>query len=135
MEEKKKGFIAWVKAHRKQLLVSGVSVSAILLVILGIKNKETMLDLWNFLENSITKVPEKLPENMNLEHLTLPAIDEDFSVRVYTSPQEAFDVRQHIRNLSGGRQHSIEKAAEAAMLGIPLLPNQTIVDTYTKYAA
>ena len=56
-------------------------------------------------------------------------------VRLYTSPQETFGVSQHIRNLSGGRHHSIEKAAEAAALGIDLLPHQTLVDTYTKFAA
>ena len=43
-------------------------------------------------------------------------IEEVIPVRLYTSPQETFDVSQHIRNLSGGRHHSIEKAAEAAAL-------------------
>lgn len=135
MEEKKKGFIAWVKAHRKQLIFTGISVTAILVVIIGFKNKEDILDLWNSLEDSITKVPKKLPETMSVAQVTTPVLEEVISVRSYASPQEAFDVSQHIRNLSGGRHHSAEKAAEAAALGIPLLPNQTIVDTYTKCVA
>lgn len=135
MEEKKKGFIAWVKAHRKQLVLAGISVATIIGVIIGLKNKEAILDLWNSLEDSITKVPEKLPEPMCVAQVTPPALEEVISVRSYTSPQEAFDVSQHIRNMSGGRHHSAEKAAEAATLGISLLPNQTIVDTYTKCAA
>lgn len=135
MEEKKKSFIAWVKAHRKQLLFAGISVTAILGVIIGLKNKDAILDLWNSLEDSITKVPEKMPEPMSVAQVPYPTLEEVISVRSYTSPQETFDVSQHIRNLSGGRHHSAEKAAEAATLGISLLPNQTIVNTYTKCAA
>ena len=36
MEENQKGFIAWVKAHKKQLIVAGISITAIIGVILGI---------------------------------------------------------------------------------------------------
>lgn len=134
MTEKKK-FIVWIKDHRKQLLVAGISVTAILGVIIGLKNKEAILYLQTSLEKSITKMHEKLPESMNVSKETPPALEKAFLLRPYTSPQEAFDVSQHIRNLSGGRHHSAEKAAEAAAMGICLLPNQTIVDTYTKRAA
>lgn len=135
MEEKKTEFIAWVKEHKKQLIFAGISVVTIIGVIIGIKNKEAIIDLWNSLEKKLTKVSEKLPESLNVEQITPYAFEEVKSVRSYTSPQEAVDVRRHIRNLSDGRHHSAEKAAEAAALGIPLLPNQTLVDSYTKYAA
>ncbi len=135
MEEKKVGFIAWVKAHKKQLLLAGISVTAIIGVIIGLKNKDAIMDLWDSLEKSLTKVPEKLPEPLNVAQVTPPALEEVIPVRPYTSPQEAFDVSQHIRTLSGGRHHSAEKAAEAAAMGITLLPNQTLVDSYTKCAA
>ena len=98
MEEKKNEIISWIKAYKKQLLLAGVSITAVIGVIIGLKNKEAI-------------------------------------VNSYTSSQKAFDVNRHIRNLSGGRHHSAEKAAEAATLGIVLLPHQTIVDTYTKCAA
>ena len=55
--------------------------------------------------------------------------------RTYTLPTDSFEVSQHIRKLSEGRHHSLEKAIEAAALGINLLPNQTIVDAYSKYVA
>ena len=135
MEEKKKGLIAWVKEHKKQLLLAGISVTAIIGVILGLKNKEAITELWESLEKSLTKVPEKMPEPLIVAQVTPLALEEVIPVRAYTSPREAFDVSQHIRNLSGGRHHSAEKAAEAIALGISLLPNQTIVDTYTKCAA
>lgn len=135
MEEKKTGFIAWIKTHKKQLFLAGISVTAIIGVIIGLKNKEAIMILWDSLENSITKVPAKLPEPLNVTTMTPPVLEEVIPVRPYTSPQEAFDVSQHIRNLSGGRHHSAEKAAEAAVMGISLLPNQTLVDTYTKCVA
>lgn len=135
MEENRKGFIAWVKAHKKQLLIAGISVTAIIGIILGLKNKEAIKELWETLENSLSKTSDKLPESITIVQTAPPAIEEVLLIRMYTSPQEPFDVSQHIRNLSGGRHHSVEKAAEAAALGIDLLPNQTLVDTYTKYAA
>ena len=134
MEENKKGFIAWVKAHKKQLFIAGISVTAIIGII-GLQNKEAIKELWETLENSLRKTSEKLPETITVAEIAPPVIEEVIPVRMYTSPQEPFDVSQHIRNLSGGRHHSVEKAAEAAALGIDLLPHQTLVDTYTKCAA
>lgn len=135
MEENKKGFIAWIKAHKKQLLIAGISVTTIIGIIIGLKNKESIKGLWEALENCLSKTPEKLPESITMLQTAPPVIEEVIPVRLYTSPQEPFDVRQHIRNLSGGRHHSVEKAAEAAALGIDLLPHQTLVDTYKKCAA
>lgn len=134
MNEKHK-FVNWVKDHKKQLLIAGISVTAVIGIIIGLKNKEAIKELWENLENSLSKTTEKLPESITIVKTDPQLIEEVISVRLYTSPQETFGVSQHIRNLSGGRHHSIEKAAEAAALGIDLLPHQTLVDTYTKFAA
>ena len=133
MEENKKGFIAWVKAHKKQLFMAGISVQHIGIII-GLKIRKPSRNC-GVPENSLSKTPENLPESITIVQTAPPVIEEVIPVRVYTSPQEPFDVSQHIRNLSGGRHHSVEKAAEAAALGIDLLPHQTLVDTYTKCAA
>ena len=135
METERCSFIKWVKVHKKQLLLAGISITAIIGVILGLKNKDAIMDLWESLEKNITKIPKKQPQYLSATSVTSPVLEEIISARPYTYPQEAFDISQHIRNLSGGRHHSIEKAAEAAALGISLLPNQTLVDSYTKYAA
>ena len=134
MNEKHK-FVNWVKDHKKQLLIAGISVTAVIGIIIGLKNKEAIKELWENLENSLSKTTEKLPESITIVKTDPQLIEEVIPVRLYTSPQETFGVSQHIRNLSGGRHHSIEKAAEAAALGIDLLPHQTLVDTYTKCAA
>ena len=51
---------------------------------------------------------------------------------VRKSPGAPFDVIAHIRTLPEGWHASPEKIAEAAELQIVLLPNQTLVDAYTK---
>lgn len=127
METERYSFIKWVKAHKKTLLLMGIGVTAIIGVIIGLKNKDAIMDLRDSLEDGIAKVPEEMPEEPMNAVRTTP-------LRSYTSPKKASDVRQHIRNLSGGKHHSAEKAAEAADLGISLPPNQTLVDSYTKYA-
>ena len=134
MNEKHK-FVNWVKDHKKQLLIAGISVTAVIGIIIGLKNKEAIKELWENLENSLSKTTEKLPESITIVKTDPQLIEEVIPVRLYTSPQETIGVSLHIRNLSGGRHHSIEKAAEAAALGIDLLPHQTLVDTYTKFAA
>lgn len=135
METERYSFIKWLKAHKKPLLLAGISVTAIIGIILGLKNRDAIMDMRESLEKSIMKIPEKLPQPLSAVSVTPSALEEVIPVRSYTYPQEAFDVSRHIRNLSGGRHHSAEKAAEAAALGIFLLPNQTLVDPYTKCAA
>ena len=93
MEENKKGFIAWVKAHKKQLLIAGISVTAIICIIIGLKNKEAIKELWEALESSLSKTPEKLPESITIVQAAPPVVEEVIPVRLYTSPQEPFDVR------------------------------------------
>ena len=46
--------------------------------------------------------------------------------------KKSFKVKQHIRTMAKGKHHSTKKAVEAAKIGIELLPNQTIVESYTK---
>ena len=129
-------FVSWVKAHKTESIIAGVSVTAIIgMILLASRTRDAIKELWDALENSLSKTPDKIYEPVTIVQTAQPVLEEVTPVRLYTSPQKPFDVSQHIRNLSGGRHHSNEKAAEAAALGITLLPNQTLVDTYTKCAA
>ena len=134
MEEKKSKFCLWVKAHKKQLIISGVGISVLFGIILGIKNKDVPMELWAMLERRVRKEPQ-----VNLDaDSKVEVISESVMLSVprnYTCPQEPVPVCLHVRNLGGGRVHSAEKAAEADALGIILSPNQTLVDSYTKYAS
>ncbi len=118
----------WLKSHKTELIVAGVSIAAITGLILGMKNKDTVLE---FLKTTKSKI-----KSVSLEINTLQddnvILESSKTTRIYTAPQNPYNVDWHIRNMSGGRHHSAEKEAEALALGIELLPNQTIVDSYTK---
>lgn len=134
MEEKRAKFLAWVQSHKKQLIFAGISISVVVGIILGIKNRKSLMNLWALLEERIEKdhnIASTIPVVQNSES----CLDTAISTRIYTLPQEEVNVSRHIRTMAVGRHHSAEKAAEAAALGIELLPNQTLVDPYTKYAA
>jgi len=135
MKEKQSDFIAWIKAHKKQLVFSGVSVVTIIGVIIGLKNKDAIVSLWKSLEKRIMNVPDYSPEPLNVDQATTLTSEDIIPVRPYSRPTKAFKVSSHIRNLSSGRRHSEEKEMEAAALGIKLKPNQTFVDGYVKCAS
>ena len=135
MEENKTMLISWVKSNRKRLLLSGISMAVLIGIITGLENRNVMIKLWADLKNCLIESPEKLPKSLNEKQVSLPVSSEVNSDRCYTSPQKAFYVNQHIRTLSEGKHHSPKKAVEAAAMDITLLPNQTLVDSYVKYAA
>lgn len=135
MEKKKIDFLRWLKQHKKQLILAGISISVIIGIILGVKNKEVLEELWATLKRSTKNEFRPELKTRSLTRTVLPESDVPIISRNYTLPQEPVDVDMHIRTLTGGRVHSAEKAAEAEALGITLLPNQTLVDPYTKYAA
>ena len=47
--------IAWVKEHKSQLLLAGVSITTVVLTVMGIKNKDALTDLWKSLKKQIEK--------------------------------------------------------------------------------
>ena len=51
----RKGFVAWIKAHKKQLILVGVSIPTIIAVVLGLKNKDALKALWDNLNEEIKK--------------------------------------------------------------------------------
>ena len=135
MEEKKDSFKAWVIAHKKQLILAGISITVVLGIILGIKNKDALEELWTAMKLKIRNVPKTELIVEPISQTSTPQLQIVTAPHTYTRPQEPVNVGLHIRTLSGGRTHSAEKTAEALALGIDLLPNQTLVDPYTKYAA
>lgn len=132
--ESKKGVLVWIKEHKAQLILAGVSITAIVGIIWGAKNKDELTKLWSSLAKSI-KMDSATTTSMPKIATATPVTEAILRKRPYTSPTEAFDVRGHIRTMAAGKHHSAAKAAEAAKLGIDLLPNQTLVDPYTKCAA
>ena len=55
MEDKKQAGIKWTKEHKKQLILVGVSIPTLIMIVLGLKNKETIMQLWDDLQEEIKK--------------------------------------------------------------------------------
>ncbi len=133
MEEKMKEFKEWIKANKKKLVFAGISVTAFWGVVLGLKNREAILELWEVLQETIEDNNHKINMDKQVEKVSPTVIETIEITRNYTIPKEPFDVRRHIRVLPEGMHHSLEKAMEAAELGIDLSPNETLVNSYPKY--
>ena len=123
---------AWWKNNCKKVVAGLVVIGGTILVI---KN-------WD----EIVVVAEKLAATFKLEAKTPPStvafnvvektdvapIIEMAKEVMRKTPEATFDVNTHVRTLPEGWHASPEKLAEAAELQIVLLPNQTLVDAYTK---
>ena len=134
MKEEKSKFVIWVKEHRKQLIAVGFSVTVIVGICLGIKHKEKLVGFWHYLKESVdsyfgnsARVSEKLIQYMPSSFVEIETVSPCIKEPTY--------VCGHIRNLPNGKHHSAEKAAQAVAMKVDLLPNQTFVDPYIKYAA
>lgn len=55
MEDKKQAVIKWIKMHKAQLILVGISIPAIIALVLGLKNKDTIIKLWRNLQEEIKK--------------------------------------------------------------------------------
>lgn len=55
IQEDQQGFLVWIKAHRKQLVLAGVGVAALIAAVLGMKNKEAVAQVWKSLKELIEK--------------------------------------------------------------------------------
>ena len=105
----KKGFIAWVKEHKTQLLLTGFSVTTILTTALGLKNKEAVTELWNTLRKQIEKgalYSSKWFEKANLEELETARklVQQD-----YNNPNLDIDYRSHCWELLNKFDNAIGK--------------------------
>ena len=142
MEEQKKGFLAWVKKHRKELIIAGISATALIGVIICIKNRDSIDALWKSLIGVIEKSPTEAPkisqatiEKIAQSSVTVTDVINPIELRVINTAinyQNPFEVSDHIRNLHEGWRASAKKIREAEAMGIILQPGQTLVDAYMK---
>lgn len=141
MEEQKKGFLAWIKAHKKELVISGISLTALIGIILCIKNSDSIDALWKSLSGAIEKSPTEAPkisqttiEKIAQSSVTVTDVINPTELPVITAMtyQNPVEVSDHIRNLHEGWRASEKKITKAEAMGIILQPGQTLVDAYRK---
>ena len=51
----KRKIIVWVKEHRCHFLLAGISVTSIIITILGLKNKDAIIETWKMLGKEIAE--------------------------------------------------------------------------------
>ena len=142
MEEQKKGFIKWIMAHKKDLLIAGISITAIIAAVLVYRNHESIVALWDTLKKTLQKTSvSELPVATTASKVdlvtptavnTVEVVIEPTEKIVKLLPQDPFEVTDHIRNLPEGWRASAGKIATAAEHGYELLPGQTWVERYVK---
>lgn len=55
VSEDKNGIVTWIKAHKKQLVFIGISIPTLIAIVLGLKNKDTIKELFDNLKDEIEK--------------------------------------------------------------------------------
>ena len=55
MKDNKKRFIKWVNEHKQALLAIGISVPTLVFLIVGLKNKNMLVEVWRNLQEELKK--------------------------------------------------------------------------------
>lgn len=108
--------IAWVKEHKSQLLLAGVSITTVFLTVMGIKNKDALTDLWKSLKIQIEKgalYSSKWFEKASLEELekAREIVQKDFN-----NPKLDLDYRNECWNLLNRFDNAIYESAKGRSL-------------------
>ena len=135
--EERKGLIRWIKEHKKELIIAGISIATLVLIVLGIKNRETLAALWDSLREVAKEPTAKIAGPVIKVATEIPQDSAQEVIVVMTSNSDTlpFEVSRHIRNLPEGWHASPEKIAEALKNNIILMEGQTWVDSYMKGGA
>ena len=133
--KERKSMLKWIKEHKTELTIAGLSIGTLILIALGIKNRAVLNDIWKKLQEAI-KASELKKTLTTAAASSAELIDNDLAtVLVDTAKDEKLipvNVREFIRNLPSGHHASPEKIAEALQRNIDLTDGQTLVDSYTK---
>ena len=124
-ETDKKGFIKWIKEHKSQLALAGVSVAALIAMVLGLKNKDSITKIWMSLKDEIEKgkpLSAKWYEKADLKELkdvrdsvqklTIEASAEEFENAVqkaYLNPELSLETRSRMWDLLPKLDNAIGK--------------------------
>lgn len=102
----KNKFVLWIKEHKVELLLASVSITTLLVTILGIKYKETIAELWCTLLDKGDLLSDKWFSKASLEELqtTREMVQND-----YCNPDLDLDYREKCWNLLQRFDNAISK--------------------------
>lgn len=140
--KEKRSLIRWIKAHKRELVIAGVSIAAVIGVVLLIRNQAALKAYWEALLRAIgkpgqssVKAVEKVVKTTETARKTTETVGkaaQTAAKATHTAELIPFDVAKHVRNLPEGWHASPGKIATALENGIELLDGQTWVDSYWK---
>ena len=132
--EERRNLIKWVKKNKKKLVAVGIGIGTLILIILGIKNKDAIKTLWNSLRTVTEKPSTNATEAITKVISESPPKSVQEAVSAITTASESipFEVSKHIRKLPKGRHASPEKVDSALRNNIILMDGYTWVDSYMK---
>ena len=109
--EDKKGIVTWIKAHKKQLVLIGISVTTLIAIVLGLKNKDAIKELFDNLKDEIEKA--NLYSGKWFENATDAELDTvREKVRLdYCSSGDDFKAACSLQNLLGRFDKEMSKRA------------------------
>lgn len=116
-QEEQKTLIQWIREHKKEIAIAGISITALVGLGLGIKNKEAMEVFWNALKNNDPKIPIKTEAPRITEQVSSI---ESVVIPMHREYKEPFDVSYHIRKLHEGWKASPEKLAKSHKMRLQL---------------
>ena len=92
IENDKKGFVKWVKEHKDQLALAGVSVAAVIAVILGLKKKDSITNVRDSVQKAYLNPKLSMETRGHLWDL-LPVIDNAIGKREWAGKEYGFPVK------------------------------------------
>lgn len=125
--EDRKSLIRWIKDHKKQMIIAGISIGTLILIILGIKNRAAIKAVWDSLKGVVKHPTAKAAEEVAKVVTDIPPAPASEIVTAVVSNSETlpFEVSRHIRTLDepirGIDFHSIRTPTKVAA-GIRVAP-------------
>lgn len=111
VSEDKNGIVTWIKAHKKQLVFIGISIPTLIAIVLGLKNKDAIKELFDNLKGEIEKA--NLYSSKWFKNATDAELDTAREkVRLdYCSSGDDFKVACSLQNLLGRFDKEMSKRA------------------------
>ena len=117
-----------VKEHKKEIIIVGVTVAAVVGVVLMTKN-------WDSIKRVVFSRDSRNTISKQKNNILMTTELINISITENVSIERAVDVSKHLRNLPVGWNASLSKIESAIEHGFILEEHQTWVENYTKICA
>lgn len=130
MEKEKRTIMKWIRKHKRELIIAGISIPTIIGIVIALKNLEELKKVWENLFLSIKQISENSFSNRSTPLSEVTSMKDIIPININATRHIPHDVAEHLRKLPEGWQASALKKRSAAEHGYILLPGQTWVKTY-----